>query len=273
MLKKYFKMGSVVAIATCLAAVTMLSGCGKDDDKDKGKEGEEWNGGNLVLPDGYAWVQSTEGTANKDAFIFNDNRSVEYYEYEEGAWSSDQFEGADMTYETEGGKFTLYTATNEVSGVQYYTVSGNNLTMAYEAYLHVSDAWQHYTKQEFTPNNGNDDGDDDGDDESYSASDVVGAFQWTGTSMMKQAEWTFVFEENGTGYYVQIPDISTGEREEEYEFDWQYMDGGIIKISPSGTAIYMHLISKNTITEYYPNNPDYENGINYIRTNTYPERQ
>ncbi|MDR2907637.1 MAG: hypothetical protein LBU91_06585 [Bacteroidales bacterium] len=50
MLKKYFKMGSVVAIATCLAAVALLSGCDKDDDK---KGGEET--GQAILPTQQQW--------------------------------------------------------------------------------------------------------------------------------------------------------------------------------------------------------------------------
>jgi hypothetical protein len=107
-LKKYFKMGSVVAIATCLAAATAFYSCGKDDKDKKDDEKTEWNGGNLVLPDGYAWVQSTENTVYKDAYIFKDNGSLEYYEYEEGAWSDNTFEGTDMTYETEGGKFHIH---------------------------------------------------------------------------------------------------------------------------------------------------------------------
>lgn len=138
-------------------------------------------------------------------------------------------------------------------------MSGDNLKMTYEAYEHVPEATQHYTKQAFTPGNG----DGNGDDENYSASDVVGAFQWTGTSLMKQAEWTYVFEEGGTGYYVEIPDVSEETRDQEYPFEWQYMGGGIIQLSIPASTIYIRFKSKNTITEYYDNNTEYETSTIY----------
>ncbi|MDR2908022.1 MAG: hypothetical protein LBU91_08560 [Bacteroidales bacterium] len=143
MLKKYFKMGSMVAIATCLAAATIFYSCGKDDKDKKDDETEQegeytqgwpsnatlsnWNLGGITLPSGatdaeYDVVESGESgylSVNFKSYANNDNPFSA--QFEANGWELDgepwiEEDGSESHWDYRKGTWTAFYDWSAVRG-------------------------------------------------------------------------------------------------------------------------------------------------------------
>ena len=128
MTKKRFNFRNVVAIAICLAGVTMFSGCNKEEPEEESTI--TYTGGNLVLEDGYAWIGGLVATNNNTTgYIFKADGTYQYLEARTVAGKTEWIDRLSFggRWAVEGNVLGYRPKNSSETTSWYYTATNNTL--------------------------------------------------------------------------------------------------------------------------------------------------
>ena len=124
MFKNKFYLRNVVAIAICLAAFTVFTGCNKDDDP--GNSGNPNNNGETSIVG--VWVFE-KGTVKELAFESGVPQSLQdEIRGELLEWYDEDFTGSIWDFQSSGKIFTVFADGSDPDDESAYSISGNILT-------------------------------------------------------------------------------------------------------------------------------------------------